>query len=122
MKGVFTTTSPLSYIFILRIEVSLNFSSVFLQVSAHKLFITLLLYVNQIKLYKADCRESINFKSDIADTPICCVFPNNNKQNPFINIFKMAIQLTRYNRLPTFNNTPHKNDDDQICCVPTNEN
>ena len=29
----------------------------------------------------------------IADKPICCALPNNNKSNPLINIFKMAIKL-----------------------------
>ena len=32
-------------------------------------------------------------QTKIADKPICCVQPNNNKQNHLINFFKMPIKV-----------------------------
>ena len=39
-----------------------------------------------------DCRNS-NIQTKIVDKPICCAPPNNEKENPFVNLFKMPIKL-----------------------------
>ena len=46
-----------------------------------------------VALSRIDCRKSNNIQSKIAARPICCVLPNNNKQNPFINYFRMPIKV-----------------------------
>ena len=57
-----------------------------------KPFYKLLQNADLTKLSRKDCCSS-NIQTKIVDKPKCCAIPKNNKQNPFINYFKMPIKL-----------------------------
>ena len=46
-----------------------------------------------IKLNSPEKTAETQISSQIAGKPICCVAPNNKKQNPLINFFKMLIKV-----------------------------
>ena len=45
------------------------------------------LNVDKTKHCTIYCRQSISIEIKIADTPLCCALPINDKSNPFINFF-----------------------------------
>ena len=49
-------------------------------------------FINIFK-QKTNGTYSINIPAKIVEKQICCSLPNNNKSNPFINLFKMPIKL-----------------------------
>ena len=74
-----------------RHKLPINHYTVFHQISKTKPFYKLSQNADCSKLSRTDCRNS-NIQTKIADKPLCCVPPNNNKQNPFINFFKCRLK------------------------------
>ena len=72
--------------------VPINHYAVFHQITKTKPFYKLLQNAEWTKHSITDCRDS-NIQTKITGNPICCVLLNNIKPNPFINLFKMQIEL-----------------------------
>ena len=70
----------------------INQYAVLHQIITNLTLLKLLQNADYSKLSGKGCRNS-NIQTKIADKPLCCVPPNNNKQNPLINTFKMPIKV-----------------------------
>ena len=60
-------------------------------------------------------------QTKIADKPICCFPPNNNKPNPFINFFKMPIKVNFLEQTAETQISRQKSTIN-LCCIPLNNN